>query len=102
MAGISFSHTVGTLNLRLPPTEVDWSYKMATQTYSTYAGEVVQVLGISFDKVTFSGRFGKEGPHGKNLVVQNGQRVLVPRAVSEYTDWQTSEPYGVGLSQMHE
>jgi hypothetical protein len=69
---------------------------MNTQTYQTYAGEVVQALGVTFNKVTFSGRFGREGAHGKNLV--NGK--LVNRAPSDFTDWNTSEPYGVGLTQM--
>ena len=101
MLGVRFSHDkVGTLNLRLPPTEVAWDYKMNTQTFDTYAGQVVQALGITFNKVTFSGQFGREGAHGKNLVVQNGRRVLVPRSPTEFTNWNTSEPYGVGLSQM--
>jgi len=96
MVGVRFTHKIGTLQLRLPPTQVEWDYKMNVQTYQTYAGEVVQVLGINFNKVTFQGRFGREGAHGKRLV--NGR--LVNRPVSEYTDWNTNEPYGVGLSQM--
>ncbi len=69
---------------------------MNVQTFQTYAGEVVQALGITFNKVVFQGQFGREGPHGKNLT--NGR--LVNRAASEFTDWNTTQPYGVGLSQM--
>lgn len=96
MIGITFQHNIGTLNLRLPPTQVEWDYKMNVQTYQTYAGEVVQVLGITFNRVVFQGQFGREGAHGKDLV--NG--LLVDRAVSDFTNWETVEPYGVGLSQM--
>ncbi len=96
MIGITFSHKVGTLNLRLPPTQVEWDYKMNTQSYQTFAGEVVQVLGITFNKVVFQGQFGREGAHGKKLA--DGQ--LINRPVSDFTNWNTDEPYGVGLSQM--
>lgn len=82
MAGVQFTHDIGTLNLRLPPTQVEWDYKMNTQTFQTYAGEVVQVLGITFNKVTFTGKFGREGAHGKSLV--DGR--LVNRPLSKYTN----------------
>jgi hypothetical protein len=75
---------------------------MNTNKYTTYGGEVVQVLGVNFDRVIFQGQFGKEGAHGKNLTQQGGRMVLVNRPVSEYTNWATSQPYGVGLSQMAE
>ena len=82
MAGVRFQHDVGTLDLRLPPTQVEWDYKLNTQTYQTYAGEVVQLLSVNFNKVSFQGQFGLEGPHGKNLV--NGR--LVDRPASDFTN----------------
>lgn len=69
---------------------------MNVQTYQTYAGEVVQALGITFNKVVFQGQFGREGAHGKKLV--NGR--LQNLSPTEFTNWATNEPYGVGLSQM--
>lgn len=65
MAGVVFTHqTAGTHVLRLPPTTVNWSFKLNTHTQNTYAGQVVQLLSINFDKLVLEGQFGKEGPAG--------------------------------------
>jgi hypothetical protein len=99
MAGVIISHKhVGTLNLRLPPTSVEWTYNMNTSTTDTYAGQVVQILSINFDRLTIVGRFGKEGAFGREL--EDGK--YEPRGVDELRDWRTTARYGVGLHQMHE
>lgn len=54
------------LYLRLSPMSVEWTYNINNQIYNTYAGQVVQILGINYDKLTITGRFGLEGPHGRN------------------------------------
>lgn len=99
MSGVTFSHpdpNVGTLRLRLPPTSVEWTYNMATSTTPTYAGEVVQILGINFDKLVITGQFGKEGPHGKDSNLDR-------RPIDEFRDYQGGTGvYRVGLSQMME
>lgn len=67
MAGITFTHsnpTVGTLSLRLPPTNVSWGYGINTSVTPTYGGQVVQLLSIRFDQLVVNGQFGKEGPSG--------------------------------------
>jgi len=102
MAGVVFSHpnpSVGTLNIRLAPTQVDWSYELNTTTQNTYAGQVVQLLSINFDKFTIMGQFGREGPWGRGIV--NGR--YLPRKVSDRADYRGgSGPYRVGLTQMTE
>lgn len=97
MPGVTFSHPSvrGDLRLRLPPTQVDWSYNLVTRTTDTYAGQVVQVLAINFDKLTVMGRFGHEGPMGSR---REGGRLL--RRTSK--NWNTNLPLGVGLAQMTE
>lgn len=65
MAGVVFTHaSAGTHVLRLPPTQVNWSFTLNTHTQNTYAGQVVQLLSINFDKLVLEGQFGKEGPAG--------------------------------------
>jgi len=99
MAGTTFSHPdVGTLSIRFAPTSVEWNFNLITNTVQTYAGEVVQVLGINFDRLTIEGQFGKEGPFG--AVRQNG--TLVKRPVSEYRDFSDSREFAIGLTQMTE
>lgn len=96
MAGVTFYHpTVGTLNLRLPPTEVDWSYSIVTSTQQTYAGEVVQILAINFTNFTIEGQFGKEGPHGAD---STGKR----RPTSQLRDFTNAGIFATGLTQMTE
>jgi hypothetical protein len=75
---------------------------MNTSTTDTYGGQVVQVLSVSFDKVVFTGQFGKEGPHGKELVTIEGTRELQDRPRSQFTDWRSTSKYAVGLTQMAE
>ena len=97
MAGVTFSHAkVGTLNLRLPPTQVDWSYNVNTSVTNTYAGQVVQILSINFDRLTIQGRFGKEGARGAR--VTNNR--LLPRPASQSRDYRSGGKYDIGLSQM--
>jgi hypothetical protein len=65
MAGVIFSHqSMNALVLRLPPTSVNWSFTLNTSVTNTYAGQVVQLLSINFDKLILEGQFGKEGPQG--------------------------------------
>jgi hypothetical protein len=93
--GVVFSHPSikHDLVLRLPPTEVQWSYQLNTSTTNTYAGQVVQVLSVAFDNMSITGQFGKEGPHGA--------RVVKNRLVRRTDDnWNTPYTYGVGLVQM--
>jgi hypothetical protein len=97
MAGVIFSHpVVGDIHLRLPPTSVEWTYNMNTQTFDTYAGQVVQLLSINFDQFVISGKFGKEGPWGRRIE----NRQLVDRDITEFDDYKTTEPYAIGLAQM--
>jgi hypothetical protein len=103
MAGVSFSHPnpdIGDLRLRLAPTQVQWQTNLVTNRVPTYAGEVVQVLGINFGDLVISGRFGREGPHGATwhppVYKRNrkGQRVLVhPGHWTERKDFWPSLPY---------
>jgi hypothetical protein len=70
MAGVTFTHPnkdVGLLHLRLPPTQVEWSFKLNTAITDTYGGQVIQILSTSYDSLVISGRFGIEGPHGANI-----------------------------------
>ncbi len=61
-AGVTFSHPqLPTLYVQYAPVEVDWSYNLITHETNTYAGQVIQVLGVNFDRFTISGRFGNEG-----------------------------------------
>lgn len=91
MAGVLFNHpTVGSLSLRLAPISVEWTYNLNTNTTQTYAGEVVQILSVNFDKLILTGRFGKEGPHGKG------------RPISEARDYNASGRFDIGLTQMTE
>lgn len=100
MAGVLFSHpTVGKLSLRLAPTSVEWTYNLNTSTTPTYAGEVVQILSVNFDQFIMQGRFGKEGPHGRNLVSKDRYE---PRPIGEYRDYTNTGKYAIGLSQMTE
>jgi hypothetical protein len=100
MAGVQFAHPdIGTLNLRLAPTSVDWAYELVTSTVQTYAGEVVQVLAINFSSLAIEGMFGKEGPHG--ATVNNGR--LERRSGSALRDFENAPgPYAIGLTQMTE
>jgi hypothetical protein len=68
--GVTLVHPnvdVGNLHLRLPPTSVEWSFKLNTSVTDTYGGQVIQILSTSYDKLILTGRFGKEGPHGANI-----------------------------------
>lgn len=100
MPGVQFAHPdIGTLNLRLAPTSVDWGYELVTSTTPTYAGEVVQVLAINFTNLTIEGVFGKEGPHG---AVLNGGR-LESRPSGDLRNFANAPgPYAIGLTQMTE
>jgi len=74
MSGVTFKHKnpdVGTLHLRLPPTEVEWGFKLNTAITDTFGGQVIQILSTAYDHLTITGRFGLEGPHGANID-QNG------------------------------
>ena len=95
MSGVTFSHpaVTGALRLRLPPTSVDWSYNLVTSKTPTYAGEVVQILSVNFDKLILVGRLGHEGAFG----TERKDGVLVRR---RNVDWNTNLKYGVGLVQM--
>jgi hypothetical protein len=102
MAGVVFSHPhpgLGDLILRLPPTEVDWTYNVNISTTDTYAGQIMQILSINFDKFVIRGQFGKEGAHGRKRSTAGRTEV---RSVGEFRDYQTTERLGVGLSQMTE
>jgi hypothetical protein len=99
-SGVTFIHHIaGTLHLRLAPTSVEWSYKVNTQTTPTFAGEVVQILSIEIDSLSITGRFGREGVWGTNVI--NG--VATPRPLGERRNFKTGHgPYANGLSQMTE
>lgn len=89
MAGVTFTHPnldIGTLNLRLPPTSVEWTFNMNTSVRDTYAGQVIQLLSVNIDRLTITGKFGKEGPHGRG----------------DQRNYTTNDPLGVGLTQMTE
>lgn len=104
MAGVKFSHPhpqIGDLYLRLPPSAVEWSFKLNTAVFDTATGQVVQVLSTSYDKFTISGRFGKEGPHG----FRREDDRAIERPSREYFSLSerggtSSQPYVVGLTQM--
>src|SRR3954465_11882549 len=99
MPGIIFDHPrVGTLNLRLAPTSVEWTYNMNVRTYDTFAGQVVQVLSMNFGDFVIMGRFGREGPHGKNL----DNNTITSRTAGELSDYKNAGIYAVGLTQMTE
>lgn len=103
MAGVYFHHpTVGSLSLRLAPTSVEWTYNLNTSTTQTYAGEVVQILGVNFDQLTVSGRFGKEGPHGRTNIGTASSPRYEPRPPDQVRDYSSSGKYAIGLTQMTE
>jgi hypothetical protein len=97
MVGVRFHHEAvpGDLLLRLPPTQVDWTFNLNTTTTNTYAGQVVQVLSINFDKLILTGQFGWEGAHGAFREKDTGRIRRRHNA-----DWNTSLPFGVGQLQM--
>lgn len=97
MSGVTFSHSVlGNLTLRLPPTSVSWTYNMNTKTWDTYAGQVIQLLSINFDQFVITGKFGKEGPHGR---IKEGNK-FIERSSTEFDNYKTKSQYGIGLTQM--
>jgi hypothetical protein len=119
--GVTFHHPAvkGDLVLRLPPSTAEWTYNMLTSVTPTYGGEVVQVLGISFDKLVLTGRFGREGPwglrhetkyvyvkpHKKGKGHKKGKKVkrrlpTLERRVDEPTWEVRNEKFGIGLLQM--
>jgi hypothetical protein len=110
MAGVTFIHPnvdVGVLNLRLPPTSVEWSFKLNTSITDTFGGQVVQILSTSYDNLVVEGRFGKEGPHGANINKEGAWDERDP--VGFYDLGSRSKPrrggtghkaYEIGLSQM--
>lgn len=113
MAGITFSHaneSVGSLYLRLAPTQIDWSFTLNTSVQDTYAGQVVQILSVNFDKLTIGGQFGKEGPRGatRGPVDSQGNRKILRRSqfnnnlegVRDYSG--SGGYYSNGLTQMTE
>jgi len=93
---ISFTHpnlnNGKPLYLRLSPTSIQWTYNLNTQIKDTYGGQVVQILGINYDKLMIEGRFGLEGPHGKD------------RPIEEFWDYSKStgnmKDLSVGLTQL--
>lgn len=98
-ANVVFSHpnpTVGTLNLRLPPSQVEWSFSINTSATNTYGGQVVQLLSISFDSLTISGQFGWEGPHGR-LRTSDG---FVERPQGDWENYSNQNLYAIGLTQL--
>jgi hypothetical protein len=102
MAGVVFSHPNVPdplkpipLVLRFAPTEVDWTYNLLTSETNTYAGQVVQLLGVNFDSFTIQGRFGRDSRDDYEL--------------REGVAWTRKSPpstlagkYGPGLTQMME
>lgn len=57
MPDISFSHpkVKGTLVVSTGANNITWSYRLNTQSYPTYAGEVVQVLSANIDDLQITG-----------------------------------------------
>lgn len=97
MSGVIFSHpSLPTLSLRLAPTEVDWAYNLLTSETNTYAGQVVQVLGVNFENFTIEGKFGREGRNDYEL--RTGTTWVRKSAPS----LAVSSKYGPGLTQMTE
>jgi len=96
---ISFSHpninNGKELFLRLSPTQVSWTYNLNTKITNTYGGQVVQILGINYDKLIIEGRFGLEGPHG---MMPDGKR---PKNIWDYSKGEGKpQDYRIGLTQM--
>jgi hypothetical protein len=98
------------LNLRLDPYAVDWTYTLNTQSIDTYAGQVIQILSVKIDTLTIQGQFGKEGPFGKKQVkagfkdrnkFTHTTDGLAPTDIDEQWNVGTG-PYAVGLTQMTE
>lgn len=99
MAGTIFNHPdLGMLPIRFAPTSVEWTFDLITNTVPTYAGEVIQILAIKFDRLTVEGQFGKEGPHGATQA--NG--VLARRPTNELRDYASGGRLAIGLTQMTE
>lgn len=56
MPSISFQHNqVGALDIDNGIDDVAWGYRLNTATFPTYGGEVVQILSVYIDDVTFKG-----------------------------------------------
>jgi hypothetical protein len=107
MAGVIFSHPnsfVGSITLRLPPTQVDWEYNLNVAKTPTHGGEVVQLLSMNFNRLILEGKFGIEGPHGLDV----GKKDIVERTKLEFFDLNKgrgsspAQPYQIGLTQMTE
>jgi hypothetical protein len=113
---VTFSYTnpkesvAHSLNVRLDPYSVDWTYTLNTQTIDTYAGQVIQILSVKIDTLTIQGQFGKEGAFGKKSVKagfkDRNKYVhpidgIAPTDIEEQWDIGTG-PYAVGLTQMTE
>lgn len=65
MPAVTFSHKAvdkimgGSLHVQVGMDDVAWSYKLNTQTYPTYGGEVVQILSTYTDNLTVGGTVGR-------------------------------------------
>jgi hypothetical protein len=95
-AGISFSYPGGTMNVRLKPNAIHWTYNLNVNVVDTYAGQVIQVLGINVGQLIIEGQFGKEGPFGK----KRGDLGWVDKSPSERWVPPGELPYGTGLTEM--
>lgn len=106
MAGVTFIHPnidVGVLHLRLPPTLVEWTFKLNTQVTDTFGGQVIQILSTSYDGLVIEGRFGKEGPHGANINSKGQWDERDPEgfyALGKRRGGTGTKAYEIGLSQM--
>ena len=43
------------LNVSVKPNSIEWSYKLNTANYSTYGGEVIQILSVYIDDLSIAG-----------------------------------------------
>lgn len=103
MAGVVFTHPnkdIGALRLRLAPTQVEWETNLITVRTPTYAGEVVQVMGIHFGNLEIRGRFGHEGPHGMQRDGRGGYRDRPDLWPDLPFSYPRGQPYLKGLTQM--
>lgn len=79
------------LRLRHNPTAINWNYNVMTQSYDTYGGQVIQVLGVNIDNLVIQGQLGKEGAFG---IKKTARRIRDPR-------WGGTVPAGGYVTRDH-
>ena len=85
-----------TLKLRHNPYSINWTYNLITHVQDTYAGQVIQLLGVNIDKIVIEGQLGIEGAFGKDITADGR---IVDRDRDRQFDWTGKYP---GLHAMTE